>query len=33
MKGRVYKIVNTKTSDFYVGSTIQELKSKQCKNR
>lgn len=28
MKGFIYKIVNTKTPDFYIGSTIQELKNR-----
>jgi hypothetical protein len=28
MKGYIYKITNTKTTDLYVGSTIQELKSR-----
>jgi len=28
MKGCVYKISNTKTDDFYIGSTIQELKKR-----
>lgn len=27
-KGRIYKIVNIKTSDIYIGSTIQELKDR-----
>ena len=28
MKGYIYKIVNTKTEDIYIGSTIQELKDR-----
>ena len=28
MKGYIYKITSSKTSDFYVGSTIQELKTR-----
>ena len=28
MKGRIYKIVNTKTTDIYVGSTTQEIKNR-----
>jgi len=28
MKGYIYKIINTKTSDIYIGSTIQELKNR-----
>ena len=28
MKGYIYKISNTKTSDIYIGSTIQEIKNR-----
>ena len=28
MKGRVYKIISTKTSEIYIGSTVQELKNR-----
>jgi hypothetical protein len=28
MKGLVYKIINTKTPDVYVGSTIQPLRNR-----
>ena len=28
MKGYIYKITNTQTSDLYIGSTIQELKNR-----
>jgi Uri superfamily endonuclease len=28
MKGRIYKIVNTKTTDIYIGSTTQEIKNR-----
>jgi hypothetical protein len=27
-KGRIYKIINTKTTDIYVGCTVQELKAR-----
>lgn len=28
MKGHIYKIINTKTTDIYIGSTVQELKNR-----
>jgi len=28
MKGRIYKIVNSKTNEIYIGSTTQELKNR-----
>jgi group I intron endonuclease len=27
-KGRIYKIINSKTDDIYIGSTIQTLKNR-----